>query len=562
MKKYFSFLLVILVGLLLIAYGPGCKKIEYVTNTTSDLNIYSYLKANPGKYSSITAIVDKSGYAGFLNAYGSYTMFVPTDSAVSLYLTEISKTLAGLTETEAKDIVKFHLLQDTLPTNTFKDGKLPTITMYGQFLVTGVVNNGGVSSILVNRQGTITSANIKTGNGLIHQIDRVLKPAFKSVAELISDDVRFSIFKQALQATGYYDTINIINSTDPLLRKWYTVFAETNQALLDSGIASYAALKTKLSNTGNPLNPLDSLNIYVKYHIIPDNKYLADIVSASSHTTLAPLEVLASKLDGEKVLLNDLDFNGVHEIGIEIQRASSDLSATTGVLHTALAHFKPKLRFPTAVYWDVADFPEVRKLPAVFRKANFNFAYGAVKDVTWNSPTNVLEYVFTTTASIPVFWGDYLRVQMGNTTRHNWIQFTTPIIIKGRYKVWICYRAAKGSGTVGLPGGSNMPVQVDYDGVPMARPFNFCEQRPNLSDGELEALGWKKYSPTTTQNMTGKFLGIIDVTTTDRHKITLRSLPAAGTGNPENYLDMIHFIPINDNQYLPRFNRDGTLQYF
>jgi uncharacterized surface protein with fasciclin (FAS1) repeats len=562
MKKYFSFLLVILAGSLLIAYGPGCKKIEYVTNTTSDLNIYSYLKANPGKYSSITTIVDKSGYAGFLNAYGSYTMFVPTDSAVSIYLTEISKTLAGLTETEAKDIVKFHLLQDTLPTNTFKDGKLPTITMYGQFLVTGVVNNGGVSSILVNRQGTITSANIKTGNGLIHQIDRVLKPAFKSVAELISDDARFSIFKQALQATGYYDTINIINSTDPLLRKWYTVFAETNQALLDSGIASYAALKTKLSNTGNPLNPLDSLNIYVKYHIIPDNKYLADIVSASSHTTLAPLEVLASKLDGEKVLLNDLDFNGVHEIGIEIERASSDLSATTGVLHTALAHFKPKLRFPTAVYWDVADFPEVRKLPAVFRKANFNFAYGAVKGVNWNSPTNVLEYVYTTNATIPVFWGDYLNVQMGNTSRHNWIEFTTPILIKGRYKVWVCYRAAKGSGTVGLPGGSNMPVQVDYDGVPMARPFNFCEQRPNLSDGELEALGWKKYSPTTTQNMTGKFLGIIDVTTTDRHKITLRSLPAAGTGNPSNFLDMFHFIPINDNQYLPRFNRDGTLQYF
>jgi uncharacterized surface protein with fasciclin (FAS1) repeats len=562
MKKYLSVLLIILVGLAFIAYGPGCKKIEYVTNTTGDLNIYSYLKANPDKYTSITAIVDKSGYAGFLNAYGSYTMFVPTDNAVSLYLTEVSKTLSSLTQTEAQDIIKFHLLQDTLATGTFKDGKLPAITMYGQYLVTAVVNNGGVSTILVNRQGTITSANIKTGNGLIHQIDRVLKPASKSVAQLISDDNRFSIFKQALQATGYFDTLNTINSTVPSLRKWYTVFAETNQALLDSGIAGYAALKTKYSNTGNPLNPLDSLNIYVKYHILPDNKYLADIVSASSHVTLAPLEVLASKLDGVDVLLNDLDFNGVHETGIKVERSTSDLSATTGVLHTALAHFKPKVRFPTAVYWDVADFPEVRKLPAVFRRANFNFAYGAVKDFTWNSPTNVLEYVYTTTASIPVFWGDYLNVQMGNTTRHNWIEFTTPIIIKGRYKVWVCYRAAKGSGTVGLPGGSNMPVQVDYDGVPMSRQFNFCDQRPNLTDGELEALGWKKYSPTTTQNMTGKFLGIIDVNTTDRHKITFRSLPAAGTGNPSNFLDMIHFIPIDQNQYLPRFNANGTLQYF
>ncbi len=562
MKKYLSIPVATIVGLLIIFYTGSCKKIQFVEGTTTDLNIYGYLKANPEKYASITAIVDKSGYAGFLNAYGSYTMFVPTDEAVKTYLTGINKTLSALTEIEAQDIVKFHLLEDTLTTAAFKDGKLPTITMYGQFLVTGVVNTNGVSSILVNRQGLITQANIKTGNGLIHQVDQVLKPASKSVADLINADSRFSIFKQALQATGYYDTLNTINSTVPSLRRWFTVLAETNQALLDSNIASFAALKAKYSNTGNPLNPLDSLNIYVKYHIIPEPKYLADIVSASSHNTLAPLEVLASKLDDVKVLINDLNFNGVYEKGAELERSTSDISATTGVLHTALAHFAPKVRQPTAVYWDVADFPEVRKLPAVFRRANFSFAFGSLKDMNWNNPANNMDYAFTTSTSINVWWGDYLSIPMGNTSRHNWIEFKTPILIKGRYKVWICYRAAKGSGTVGLPGGSNMPVQVEYDGVSTSRQFNFCEQRPNLTDGELEALGWKKYSPSATQFMTGKFLGIIDVTTTDRHKITLRSLPGAGTGNPSNFLDMIHFIPINQNQYLPRFAVDGSLQYF
>lgn len=562
MKKISGFLLTLLSGLIILFYTGSCKKITYVESTTTDLNIYGYIKANPDKYSSITSIVDKSGYAGFLNAYGSYTMFVPTDSAVKIYLTEVNKTLTGLTEAEAQDIVKFHLLEDTLTTASFKDGKLPTVTMYGQFLVTGVANNGGISSIIVNRQGTITQGNVKTGNGLIHQIDRVLKPASKSVAELISADSRFSIFKQALQATGYYDTINTINSTTPSLRRWFTVLAETNQALADSGFTSFAALQAKYSNTGNPLNPLDSLNIYVKYHIIPDIRYLADIVSASSHYTLAPLEVLASKLEGEKALINDLDFNGVHEIGVELERATSDISGTTGVLHTAMAHFKPKVRFPTPVYWDMADFPEVRKLPAIFRRANFSFDYGAVKDISWNNSANKLDYVYTTSSTINVYYGDYLSVPMGNTSRHNWLEFKTPIIIKGRYKVWVCYRAAKGSGTVGLPGGSNMPVQVSYEGVDLARPFNFCEQRPNLTDGELEALGWKKYSSTTNQLMTGKFLGIIDVTTTDRHTVRFRSLPAAGTGNPSDFLDMMHFIPIDQNQYLPRFNVDGTLQYF
>ncbi len=562
MKKHLSILLAATVGMLIIFYTESCKKIKYVDSTSTDLNIYGYIKSNPGKYSSITAIVDKSGYAGFLNAYGSYTMFVPTDSAVKIYLAEVNKTVASLTEAEAQNIVKIHLLEDTLTTATFKDGKLPTITMYGQFLITGVVNNAGTSTILVNRQGTITSGNIRTGNGLIHEVDRVLKPAAKTVAELIAADPKFSIFKQALQATGYYDTINTINSTVPSQRRWFTVLAETDKALLDSGFANYAALRAKYSNTGNPLNPLDSLNIYVKYHIIPDIKYLADIVSASSHTTLAPLEVLASKLDEVKVLINDLDFNGVREIGIELERPTSDISGTTGVLHTALAHFKPKLRFPTAVFWDVADFPEVRKLPAIFRRANFNFEYGAVKDITYNNPANVLSYTYSTSSTINMFWSDYLTVPMGNTSRHNWIEFTTPILIKGRYKVWVCYRAAKGSGTVGLPGGSQAPVQVSYDGVDLSRQFNFSDQRPNLTDGEMDALGWKRYTVNTNQLMTGKFLGIVDVATTDRHKLRLRSLPPAGTGNPSCFLDMFHFIPINDVQYLPRFNIDGTLQYF
>ena len=52
-------------------------------------------------------------------------MFVPTDDAVKIYLTEVNKTLTGLTEAEAQNIVKIHLLEDTLTTASFKDGKLP-----------------------------------------------------------------------------------------------------------------------------------------------------------------------------------------------------------------------------------------------------------------------------------------------------------------------------------------------------------------------------------------------------------------------------------------------------
>jgi uncharacterized surface protein with fasciclin (FAS1) repeats len=562
MKKHIYNLVFVTTFVTVVSFFSSCKKIDIVTSTTTDVNIYDYLKQRPDTYSSLVAIIDKSGYAGFLNAYGSYTIFAPANDGVKLYLTEINKTLEQITEAEAKDIVKFHLFEDTLTTSSFKDGKLPTITMYGQYIVTGISITNGVSSFEINRQALLREANIRTGNGFVHSIDHVLKPASKTLAQHISERTEFSIFRQALVETGFYDTLNTINLTNPD-RRWLTVLAETNQALLDSGFASYAALKARYSNTGNPMNVLDSLHIYVAYHIIPDNKYLADIVSANSHTSLQPLEVLASKLEGEKVLINDLEFNGVKEIGAELKRSSSDVAATNGVLHTSLGHFKPKIRVPVPIYWDVADFPEVRKLPAIFRRANLSFPYGSIKDINWDKTANSVLYAYTTGSSSPVYYNDYLEIPMGNTSRHGWIDFTTPLLVKGKYKVWICYRAAKQSGSLFNPAsGSRCPVEVSIDGLPLSRPFAFTTPRPDGTDGELEALGWKKYSTTTGLEMSGKFVGVVDIATTDRHTVRLRVLPDAGTGQNTNWLDMIHFIPIEMNQYLPRFNRDGTLQFF
>jgi len=125
--------------------------------------------------------------------------------------------------------------------------------------------------------------------------------------------------------------------------------------------------------------------------------------------------------------------------------------------------------------------------------------------------------------------------------------------------VWMCYRTQKGSGSIGQPGGSNMPVQVFYDGQPLSRTFSFTEQRPNLTDGEMEALGWKRYTTAAEQASAGKLVGTIDVATTDRHVFRIQALPAAGSGQDVNNLDMIHIIPVNMTQYNPRFGADGTV---
>ena len=575
MRTKYSFLIGLVACVITLSYS-SCKKIEIVTATTSDVNIYSYLVQNPNQFSEFAKMVDKAGYSSFLNAYGAYTLFAPTNDGVKKYLQDMGKnSIDAFTQVELQNIVKLHLIQDTINTTSFTDGKLPQVTMLGQYLLTGVTNINGVSSYTVNRQALIQQPNVRLSNGNVHVIDNVLRAATKTVAQTIEANPEFSIFTQALKETGYYDSLNIVNNADTT-RRFLTAVAETNKALADSGITSYAALKAKYSKTGNPMRADDSLHMYVAYHIFTEARYLADIISTASIPTLAPLEVVTPSLDDQTILLNDIVFNGIHEKGIPLARAQSDVTASNGVVHSATAHFAVKLRVPVRVDFDVADQPELRKLTSIFRKATattaiagtsgggYTIAKGFFADVTWGSNTSSTSTVSyncmpATNTTYYGWYGDYLRIPMGNTSRNLWIEFRTPLLVKGRYKVWICYY--RGRASTNNPA---FPNRVKFDGEALQRTFDFSEQKPVGTPGELEALGYKQYTEVALTNSgqdlnnVARLVGTVDVTSTDRHMIRIEFL-ANSTGQEVNYLDMIQFIPINDNQQRPIFGRDGRV---
>lgn len=108
-----------------------------------------------------------------------------------------------------------------------------------------------------------------------------------------------------------------------------------------------------------------------------------------------------------------------------------------------------------------------------------------------------------------------------------------------------------------------MLCQVEVNGQLMQRTMNFTEARPVGTDAELEAIGWKRYIENAGAppgvRQAARLVGVIDFTTTQQQ--TVRITPLSGTQNNNN-LDMIHFIPINENQVLPRFRPDGTMVYF
>jgi uncharacterized surface protein with fasciclin (FAS1) repeats len=548
-----ALVLVLLMGVATIR----CSDPEIETSTNEDVLITGYLEKNVDQYSQFLEILQLSGNSGFLGAYGTYTCFVPTNEAVQTYLQE--KGLSAVSEldvNEMKKLVRFHVIQDTLSTTSFTDGKLQQPTMYGEFLTTGAVNVEGSSFVRINRQANIIESNIRTANGLIHVIDHVLQPASLTLAQMLENDPDYSIFLQAVQETGFYDKLNTIDTEDDGTTSWLTLIAQTNSVFINSGFADYESVKARYSHTGDPTDPNDSLYLFVAYRILPDIKYTADLVTAPSHPTLAPQEVITTRLDGEIVRINADLFRGVQEPGAVIDREKSDYAATNGVLHSSGDNYSIKIRLPYSVHWDLADQPELRLMVNDFRKPGrtVNITLGMLKDVTWGgATTNTLQYVTNSaTSTDPYVYGDRLTMNI-RTGVIPWVEFITPLLVKGKYKVWICYRYTRYN-----------DMQAFFDEVPLPRIFGL-NVSPNpypttFTPDEAEGQGWKLYTGSANTAWTARMIGTIDVTTTDRHKFKILGLTNRGgsTGNP--FLsDMVHFIPIGEDQVYPRFNMDGTL---
>jgi uncharacterized surface protein with fasciclin (FAS1) repeats len=532
----------------------ACKKQQFDLLTTTDVNIVDYLRKNPEQYSELVKALDKTNISPFLNAYGTYTLFAPTNEAFKIYLKEVGKnSVDELDATELKDLLRLHIINDTIRSTSFTDGKLYAPTMQGQFLTTGVVPESG--STIVNRQAIALQLNMLTGNGYVHAVDHVLRPATLTLAKQIEGNAKYSIITQALKETGWFDSLNTIITTDTT-RRWRTYLLESDSVLKVAGYATYAAFKSKFSNTGNPKNPADSLNLYVAYHMLFDIKYIADIVSFTSHNTYAPQQVVTQLLEGQSVLLNQATFNNVFEKGIQINRTISDLPATNGVLHNLNAQLLLKKRNPFRVDFDIAAQPEIIKLTSIYRKPGKTqtFALGQLKDVTWQNVNSTPQYTSEpATTGNQYWWDDHFDFNMrfGNAAANNWIEFKTPLIVKGKYKVWVCFRRA----SVG------QFIQLSFDGNPTPKLINLTSALNGaLSGPALEATDYKRYTIVTTSNNYAMMAGVIDVATTDRHTLRFTCVRDQGSGaNNTSTVDFVQFIPVDDDQLRPLYGRDGTI---
>ena len=260
--------------------------------------IYSYLEKKPELYSEYIAILQKAGLNGMLSAYGTYTCLAPTNEAFKLYYKSFGPkfTIDSLSAEQIDYLAKTHIVDNQYVTDELQDGVLPNPNMNKRYISIKFTSDSITNTfkILLNDSSQIISRDNKVYNGVVHGINRVLRPSEAQLPELIKANPELSIFAEALKITGLNDSLLLIEDTkykptkvfkdeyngyeivNPASRKYgYTALVETNSLLKRAGINNLNDLIEKAkeiyptgANITDFTNRENSLNIYMAYHLV------------------------------------------------------------------------------------------------------------------------------------------------------------------------------------------------------------------------------------------------------------------------------------------------------
>ena len=358
---------IIIFSLLSIFSFNACKEDIDESNlyTFTGETIEDYLLNRSDRFSSFNYILGRIGYDKILAAYGTYTCFAPSNDAVTQYIDSLyddmsnkdlphngmtARGLEGLTDSLCNDIALFHLLS-TKVMGVDMGGGMTIKTILGRDINTSIDSISG--QLVVSRASTVTSMDNELENGVLHEIDCVIRRSNMLIAgELENHSESFSLFSMALKATGLADSLSEQSrkNFDPVdntrgfylpekCELGYTIFAETDEVFAEKGIteleqlADYAASiyaksgeegagwydyarknHIEISTGTDYKNPWNVLSMFVRYHIlkfkIPFDKLVNDHNQTSKVTlveyyeTLLPYTLVKVTRNASKRMLN------------------------------------------------------------------------------------------------------------------------------------------------------------------------------------------------------------------------------------------------------------------
>ena len=305
MKKNLQ--IIIYTTLLLLACTEEIDKSNRYTFTGE--TVADYMLNRSEKYSHMITLMKRAGIFSLMQTYGQYTLFLPDNESVEKFVAEqdsiyhatkdtynpvwtgiTSPLFEDLSDSMATVIARMHLIENrNYHTADMGEGALGKWNFNDRALVVSYKVVDERFYIMLNNNSAIIDADNQVENGIVHLIDEPIDPKFNTIASHISEYTYFSIFNQAIAATGFaekvlqtadlsydYRKVDLIYGYNVPKHRYikFTAFVEPDEVFHANGIYTLNDLKMfaekwyGTEEKGNYKNPKNALYKFVAYHFV------------------------------------------------------------------------------------------------------------------------------------------------------------------------------------------------------------------------------------------------------------------------------------------------------
>lgn len=516
-------------------------------------------------------------YSGTFNALNqstagvSFTALVPTNEAMQeFYSRRGVSSLEELTPDYVRHFVLYHTVSDSIAIDKFVTMN-EIINIEGEPMSVWIDPENAGQAVLGD-EARITEMGLSASNGKIYVLSSVLTPLVETLVDRVTDQGNSSIMLQALEASGWKKELSTIADTtvvegiSQIRKRYYTLLNVTDETFSAAGIGSLDALSAKLVSLDTRGLTTDSLlREYVAYHIMQNSYRLADLAGGEGEVSSRLLgsnarnQIMSIDYDGTVSELESRFTFNAQGTSASFVRGACDIQGKNGYVHN-LTYWLPVWEpLQTEVIWDLADYSDIKAAvtsygmsyaPATptdkdYKMGLGNTVYTYEMGEGGKGSTSYSEGVsYVTPKSIRLPSSANPEIVSAEGYRNDFVVFNvgymgsvsvkTPVLVKGKYRVELCYYYATGLNFVRTQGsGSNGGlICLSFDGRDDVKDYlNPYKQIPSSVTGF--------YHSTIFNEVT------FDETTD--HEFNMIVMDPAASTSSSFYLafDYIRFVPID-----------------
>ncbi len=246
------------------------------------MTILDYIVANK-QFSDFLKILKAGKLDETLSAYNpeglGYTLFLPDNDAIQKFIDEdgIYSSVDDMLKDSAfvYAFCRYHVVNSAIDANDFPFGALPDYTLSGDLLTVSFVIETDTAYYKINNQAPVIRENIEVSNGFIHLLGIALIPVTHTTYGWLESHPQYSIFRDAVDATGMKDVLDVNLKDENNTQRPVTLFVEADSVFNRKGIYSLNDLIAKVSpGSTNYTDMSNPLHNFVGYHILQEAWFL------------------------------------------------------------------------------------------------------------------------------------------------------------------------------------------------------------------------------------------------------------------------------------------------